>query len=47
MHFIDQRGLQALIRLPLGWCEFGHPRLLEILPDFKHLATSHGLTTRD
>ena len=36
MHFADQDGVLALIRLLLGSGEYDHPHLLEILPDFKH-----------
>ena len=36
MHFVDQNGVLALIRLLLGCGEYGHPHLLGKLPDFKY-----------
>ena len=35
MHFAGQSGLLALIRLPLGRCESGHPCLLVVLLDLR------------
>ena len=47
MHFADKGGLLVLIRMPLGRGEFGHPHLLGIQLDLKHLylclASSGGL----
>ena len=36
MNFAHQGGLSVLIGWPLGWGESDHPRLLGILPDFRH-----------
>ena len=41
MHFDDQCGVLALIRLPLGWCESGHRQLLVILLDLKHWSVKY------
>ena len=40
MHFADQSGVLASIRLLQGRGESDHPRLLGILPDFKHWCLS-------
>ena len=35
MHFVDQNGVLALIRLPHDGGHYGHSHLLGILLDFK------------
>ena len=40
MHFADQGGVLALIRLLLARGESGHSQLFEILPDIKHWCLS-------